>query len=60
LTGLAESPELRCPKCLSRDIVSGSDDGLLDALMSAFDRFPKVCRACGKRFYVREARPPRG
>jgi hypothetical protein len=43
---------------LSRDIVSGSGDGLLDALMSAFDRIPKICRACGKRFYAREGPQP--
>jgi len=44
--------ELRCPRCLLRDIVSSKPRGWMDAVMLGFGRIPRHCRSCGKRFYV--------
>jgi hypothetical protein len=44
--------ELRCPRCLRRDIVASLPRGWMDALMLGFGRIPRHCRSCGKRFYV--------
>jgi transcription elongation factor Elf1 len=45
--------ELRCPRCLSKDLVPSLPRGLLDAVMRGMHRIPRHCKACGKRFYVR-------
>jgi len=45
--------ELRCPRCLSRDIVPSKPRGILDMFMDGQGRIPRHCRSCGKRFYVR-------
>jgi transcription elongation factor Elf1 len=49
--------ELRCPRCLRRDIVSSLPRGWKDALMQGFGRVPRHCRSCGKRFYARAQGP---
>ena len=46
--------EIRCPRCWGSDLVPSLPRGLLDLLMEQFERIPRHCRACGKRFYVRE------
>jgi transcriptional regulator NrdR family protein len=48
--------ELRCPSCLSKDVVSSLSRGLRDALMRSLGRSPRHCRACGRRFYVSESK----
>jgi hypothetical protein len=57
-----KSGELRCPRCLRRDIVPSQPRGILDDIMSGMGRIPRHCRSCGKRFYVDQARchPPSG
>jgi hypothetical protein len=45
--------DLRCPRCISKDLAPSLPHGWLDALMQAWGRIPKHCRACGKRFYAR-------
>ena len=52
--------ELRCARCFSRDIAPCIPAGLRDTIMGRFARVPKICRFCGKRFYVRGQAPDRG
>jgi len=47
--------ELRCPRCFKRDIAPSLPRGILDAIMKSWHRVPRHCRACGRRFYVRES-----
>ncbi|MGA2196342.1 MAG: hypothetical protein ABSH40_13835 [Bryobacteraceae bacterium] len=47
--------ELRCPRCFKRDIAPSLPRGILDAIMKSCHRLPRHCRACGRRFYVRES-----
>jgi hypothetical protein len=42
----------RCPSCGARDTRRSRTRGILDAIMSAFDRKPMRCRQCQRRFYV--------
>jgi len=44
--------ELRCPRCFALDIVPSRPRGATDWLMRLFHRFPRHCRACGRRFYA--------
>jgi hypothetical protein len=49
--------ELRCGRCLSKDLVPSMPRGILDQVMRAcFNRIPRHCRACGRRFYVAASR----
>jgi DNA-directed RNA polymerase subunit RPC12/RpoP len=43
--------ELRCPKCLMRDVRPSYQQGLVDAVFHAFSCLPYRCRACEARFY---------
>jgi len=45
--------ELRCPRCMSRDIVPSMPRGIWDDIMSGAGRLPRHCRYCGKRFYAK-------
>jgi hypothetical protein len=45
--------EVRCPGCLTLDIVPSMPRGWLDTLMAWMGRTPRHCRSCGKRFYIR-------
>ena len=45
--------ELRCPRCFGRDLAPSLPRGIVDAVMRHFDRIPRHCRFCEKRFYVR-------
>jgi len=45
--------ELRCPRCFGKDIVPSMPRGWRDAVMRAFDRIPRHCRFCARRFYFR-------
>jgi hypothetical protein len=47
--------DLRCPRCLSLDVVASLSRGLLDRLMEKSGRIPRHCRVCGRRFYVKAA-----
>ena len=47
--------ELRCPRCLSKDLAPSLPRGLRDTLMRAFHRVPRHCRVCERRFYVPES-----
>jgi hypothetical protein len=44
--------ELRCPRCMSRDIVPSMPRGLWDDVMRGAGRIPRHCRNCGKRFHA--------
>jgi hypothetical protein len=46
--------ESRCPSCLSKDLALSLPRGLRDAFMRSLNCVPRHCRACGRRFYVRE------
>jgi hypothetical protein len=50
--------ERRCPSCLSKDIVPSMPRGLRDQLMRSFNRIPRHCRYCGRRFYMAVPRLP--
>jgi hypothetical protein len=45
--------ELRCPRCMSRDIVPSMPRGLWDDIMRGASRLPRHCRYCGKRFHAK-------
>jgi hypothetical protein len=47
--------ELRCPRCFKQDVAPSKPRGILDAIMKSWHRVPRHCRACGRRFYVRES-----
>jgi len=44
--------ELRCPRCMSRDVVPSMPRGLWDEIMRGAGRIPRHCRYCGKRFHA--------
>lgn len=44
---------IRCPGCGAKDVRRSFQQGLLDVLMSAFQRYPFRCRSCARRFYYR-------
>jgi transcriptional regulator NrdR family protein len=48
--------QLRCPRCFKQDIAPSKPRGLMDAIMKTmWNRIPRHCRACGRRFYVLES-----
>jgi hypothetical protein len=47
--------ELRCPRCMSKDLAASLPRGMWDAIMRALHRIPRHCRVCGRRFFVRES-----
>jgi transcriptional regulator NrdR family protein len=47
--------ELRCPRCFKQDLAPSKPRGMLDAFMKKWNRIPRHCRACGRRFYVHES-----
>jgi hypothetical protein len=52
-----ESGELRCPRCLARDIVPSKPRGIIDDFMIfGLGLVPRHCRRCEKRFYVGKSR----
>ncbi|HWB84557.1 MAG TPA: hypothetical protein VG675_10485 [Bryobacteraceae bacterium] len=46
--------EVRCPRCFRSDLAPSLPRGWRDALMRKWGRIPRHCRACGKRFYVKQ------
>ena len=44
--------DIRCPRCLKRDIVPSMPRGIRDNIMFGLGKVPRHCRSCGKRFYV--------
>jgi hypothetical protein len=49
--------EVRCPRCMSKDLAPSLPRGLRDAFMRTLHRIPRHCRVCGRRFYVPESKP---
>jgi hypothetical protein len=45
--------ELRCPRCMSKDLAPSLPRGLWDAIMRGSGRLPRHCRSCGKRFHAK-------
>jgi len=44
--------ELRCPRCLHKDIVPSLPRGWRDSFMRRLGKVPRHCRFCEKRFYA--------
>jgi hypothetical protein len=49
-----ETGELRCPRCLRKDLVPSQQRGIRDWIMQRMGKIPRHCRSCEKRFYVAE------
>jgi DNA-directed RNA polymerase subunit RPC12/RpoP len=45
--------ELRCPRCMSRDVAPSMPRGLWDDIMLGAGRIPRHCRYCGRRFHAK-------
>jgi DNA-directed RNA polymerase subunit RPC12/RpoP len=45
--------ELRCPRCLSRDVAPSMPRGIWDDIMRGAGRIPRHCRYCGRRFHAK-------
>jgi hypothetical protein len=45
--------ELRCPRCMSRDVAPSMPRGLWDDIMLGAGRIPRHCRFCGRRFHAK-------
>jgi hypothetical protein len=52
MNGENPPPPVRCPVCLSRDIVPSLPTRPFDRTFLSFHRVPCHCRVCGKRFRV--------
>jgi hypothetical protein len=45
--------ELRCPRCMSRDVAPSMPRGVWDGIMRGAGRIPRHCRFCGRRFHAK-------
>ena len=45
--------ELRCPRCMSRDVAPSMPRGIWDEIMRGAGRIPRHCRFCGRRFHAK-------
>jgi hypothetical protein len=45
--------ELRCPRCMSRDLAPSMPRGIWDEIMRGAGRIPRHCRFCGRRFHAK-------
>jgi hypothetical protein len=50
--------DVRCPRCLGKDLVPSLPRGIWDSIMKEMGKVPRHCRSCGKRFYLRPEAPP--